>query len=95
MTLRIHSTQSIGAFDTLFSLLLCTLGIVQYRNNIIDSLATLPAVRTIDLKMPAIGNEGKFLGFLASLESLAADLMAFFVNATLVQGYIYGKNNSC
>ena len=70
-----------------------SIGIVLHRN--IDSLATLPTVGTSDSKTPAIVNEGKLLGFLASIESLAADLMVFFANAKLVQAYIYGKNNSC
>ena len=59
-----------------------SIGIVLHRD--VDSLATLPAVGTSDSKSPAIGNEGKLLGFLASLESLAAEVTVFSVNAKLI-----------
>ena len=68
---------------------LYSIGIVLHSN--VDSLNMLPAVRTSDFKTPAIGNEGKLLGFLASLERLATDRTAFSVNAKLAQAYIYGK----
>ena len=70
-------------------------GDMLHRN--VDSLAMLAALRSSDSKTPAIGNDGKLLGFLASLERLGADRTAVYANARLSQAYIYGKKatNSC
>ena len=70
-------------------------GDMLHRN--VDSLAKLPALRSSDSKMPAIGNDGKLLGFLAPLERLGADRTAFYADAKLAQAHIYRKKatNSC
>ena len=64
-------------------------GDLLHRN--VDSLMTLPTLRSSDSKTPAIGNDGKLLGFLASVERSGADRTAFYADAKLAQAYIYRK----
>ena len=56
-------------------------GDMLHRN--VDSLATLPTWRSNDSNTPAIGNDGKLLGFLASVEHPHADRTASYADAKL------------
>ena len=50
----------------------------------VNGLVMLPAVRTSDSKTPPVGNDGKLLSFLASIECPGADRTAF---STFAQAY--------